>query len=65
MAFNAGEFQLAEGDVGDAVAWCLVYYQAGGLPEYYRDEDPGAKQVASTARHALSSGEGKCRYDTL
>ena len=65
MAFHAGEYQLAAGEVGDAVAWCLVYYQAGGLYEYYSNEDPGAEQVAAIARHALSGGEGECRYDTL
>ena len=65
MAFHAGEYRLAAGEVEEAVAWCLVYYQAGGFFEFYSDEDPGAKQVAAIARHALSGGEGECRYDTL
>ena len=65
MAFNAGEFQLAEGDIKEATTWFLVYYQAAGLLEYYQDEDPGANREARIARHALSGGAGESRHDTL
>ena len=65
MAYAAGEYQIAEGDVSEAVAWFLVYYQAGGLLAFHQEEDPGGRQAQKAARSAFSGGSGEPGPDVL
>ena len=65
MAYAAGEYQIAEGDVSEAVAWFLVYYQAGGLLAFHQEEDQGGRQAQKAARSAFSGGSGEPGPDVL
>ena len=57
MAYAAGEYQIAEGDVSEAVAWFLVYYQAGGLLAFHQEEDPGGRQAPEGCAQCLQRGK--------
>ena len=65
MAYATGEYQIAEGDVSEAVAWFLVYYQAAGLVDFHQEEDPGGRQAQKAARGAFSGGSGEPGPDVL